>query len=118
MPNARRSALERLSAEQREFLSDVDGGGPRAAIAASDAPGRLTSPDTASPSHVDPVSHAKSVHGQPLRSVTLRLTPDTADALRRAALERGLRYEQPFTQQSIAEAAIRDWLARHGYLSS
>ena len=50
----------------------------------------------------------------PLRSVTLRLTPDVAEHLRRASIKRSLDYEEPFTQQAITESALRDWLASHG----
>jgi hypothetical protein len=51
----------------------------------------------------------------PLHSVTLRLTPAVADALRRASIERSLDYVGPFTQQAIVEAALRTWLEGQGY---
>lgn len=50
-----------------------------------------------------------------LRSVTLRLSPDVAERLRRASIQRSLGYEEPFTQQSITECALREWLLAHGY---
>ncbi|MGD8450892.1 MAG: hypothetical protein PVJ57_03660 [Phycisphaerae bacterium] len=112
MPNARRSALEQLSAEQREFLNDADG---RRAPSVTLTAGTQIRSAEAAPCHIGAAPTVANVHGQSLRSVTLRLTPATADALRRAAAQRGLRYEHPFTQQSIAEAAIRAWLARQGY---
>ncbi len=50
--------------------------------------------------------------------VTSRLQLQTAEALRRASLERKLENEQPATTQAIIEVALQDWLRRHGYLTS
>jgi hypothetical protein len=35
-------------------------------------------------------------------------------ALRRAAAERSLDYKEPYSQQAIVEAALREWLTRNG----
>lgn len=51
-----------------------------------------------------------------LRSVTLRLRTSVADALRGASIERSLDYQEPFSQQAIVEAAVRNWLHHEGYL--
>ena len=51
---------------------------------------------------------------EPLRSITLRLRASTAESLRRASITRALNYTEPFTQQAIVEAAVREWLAGHG----
>ena len=51
-----------------------------------------------------------------LVSLTTRLSPATADALRRAALELRLQRRRPHTQQEIIEAAVRHWLATNGFL--
>ena len=54
---------------------------------------------------------------EPLRSVSLRLRTSVAEALRRASVERSLDYVEPFSQQSIVETALRNWLCCEGYLS-
>jgi len=38
-----------------------------------------------------------------------------AEALRRTSIQRSLDYAEPFSQQAIVEAAIRDWLHNAGY---
>ena len=45
-------------------------------------------------------------------SVTFRLPPELCAALLRAAMERKLRGEKPFTQQDILAVALREWLER------
>jgi hypothetical protein len=50
-----------------------------------------------------------------LVSLTTRLSPATAEALRRAALEQRLRRRRPHTQQEIVEAAVRHWLTANGF---
>ena len=42
--------------------------------------------------------------------ITVRLTPATANALRRTCLERKLQRQTPSTQQGIVELALRGWL--------
>lgn len=96
MPDTRRSALHTLTSEQRDFIQPP----------VHSSTGSQTTP-------VD--ANVSLRRGLPLRSITLRLTPATATALRRVASERALAYQEPYSQQSIAEQALRDWLARHGY---
>lgn len=49
---------------------------------------------------------------KPLVAITTRFQPETADALRRASLERKLASKTPWTQQEIIEAAVKTWLAQ------
>jgi hypothetical protein len=51
-----------------------------------------------------------------LVSLTTRLSPPTAEALRRASLELRLQRRKPHTQQEIVEAAVRHWLKTNGFL--
>ncbi len=45
----------------------------------------------------------------------VRVSKRTLDHLRRAAVERRIRGDRPFTQQAIVEEALREWLrAREG----
>lgn len=53
-----------------------------------------------------------------LISLTTRLSPGTAEALRRAALEQKLDRRRPHTQQEIIEAAVRTWLKTNGFLQA
>src|SRR5262249_9732335 len=53
-----------------------------------------------------------------LVSLTTRLSPPIAEALRRAALEQKLQRRKLHTQQEIVEAAVRDWLVRYGFLKA
>ena len=48
--------------------------------------------------------------------VTIRLQNRTAQALKRASLERELQRLRPHKVQDIAEEAIADWLAKSDYL--
>lgn len=109
----RQSALDRLNAEERAFLGFTVSPDSHS-VAIPTAP--KSGPASATSSPPKPTT-ANLRRGQSLRSVTLRLTPETADALRRAAAERCLEYDEPFTQQSIAEAALCGWLGQRGYLS-
>ena len=56
-----------------------------------------------------------SRRGQALQSVSLRFHPGVVRALRKAAGERYVDYDEPFTQQGIAEEAITTWLEDRGY---
>jgi hypothetical protein len=58
-----------------------------------------------------------SYEGYPpiLVSLTTRLSPPTAEALRRAALELRIQRRRPHTQQEIVEAAVRQWLKTNGF---
>jgi hypothetical protein len=51
-----------------------------------------------------------------LVSLTTRLSPATAEALRRAALEQKIQRRRPHTQQEIVEAAVHHWLTTNGFL--
>jgi hypothetical protein len=53
-----------------------------------------------------------------LVSLTTRLSPGTAEALRRAALEQRLQRRRPHTQQEIVEVAVRHWLTINGFVRS
>jgi hypothetical protein len=71
------------------------------------------------PPIADPVILNRSDSGDflPLLvSLTTRLSPATAEALRRAALEQRLKRRRPHTQQEIVEAAVRHWLTTNGFL--
>jgi len=46
----------------------------------------------------------------PVVPITIRFRQSTAEALRRASLERRLSGMSPATQQEIVEAAVSDWL--------
>lgn len=63
-----------------------------------------------------------STHGMDfapiLVSLTTRLSPATAEALRRATLEQKLRRRWPHTQQEIVESAVRHWLKTHEFLKA
>ena len=112
MPKNRRSTLATLTAEQETFLRPAQ------------KPPEFMRPDPAPTpeprARVDvPAGRETSAvptgHARPLRSVTLRLTPDVAALLRRASIERSLEYQEPFTQQRITEDALRNWLSTRGY---
>lgn len=47
--------------------------------------------------------------------LTTRVHPDTAEALRNAHLQQQIARRKPDTKQDIVEAALRLWLAEHGY---
>lgn len=55
--------------------------------------------------------------GEVLVPLTTRLQPRTADALRRAYLERKLAGRRDAKQQEIVEEALTIWLREHGFLS-
>lgn len=79
---------------------------------------RRTKRTTAAP----PNSQAAS--GRARVAITTRFRQDTADALRRASLERKLRGESLHSQQDIIEKAVQAWLAgndaskRPGFVSA
>jgi hypothetical protein len=110
MPGTRRSVVETLSAEQKAFLS-----GSECSDAGRASHGPIGADTPKATSEQCPPSPTGQRRGEPLRSVTLRLRPDVVSALRRAAAERSLRYDEPFTQQAIAEAALAAWLSKLGY---
>ncbi len=49
--------------------------------------------------------------------ITTRLLPSTADALRKAYLERKIQRRPLATQQEIIEAALQAWLREHAFLT-
>jgi hypothetical protein len=54
----------------------------------------------------------------PAVSITVRLRQSTAEALRRASLERKLQGLTPHSQQEIVESAVSQWLKDNAYLDS
>ena len=66
-----------------------------------------------------PMSEATSSFLPPLLvGLTTRLSPATAESLRRAVLEQRLQRRRPHTQQEIVEAAVRHWLRANGFLTA
>lgn len=57
-----------------------------------------------------------SERDEPLENVTTRLRQRTNELLTEAALRQRLKKETPSTRQDIVEAALIDWLRKHGYL--
>lgn len=113
MPKNRRSILATLTAEQETFL--------RPARKQRDVPvpdvSRSREPQTRVDGTVTKEANTASTNrARSLRSVTLRLTPDVAEHLRRTSIKRSLDYEEPFTQQAITEHALHE-LAMHARLS-
>jgi hypothetical protein len=68
-----------------------------------------------------PVEHIRPVKpARPTRervTLTVRLESDIVHALVRASAERKIRQEDPYTQQDIVSAALRQWLHEAGFLS-
>jgi len=119
---------ETLTASQRTFMrlpetafDDQANNGGQAPLGTSDSSARgseQTVPTRrAVPRRLHPPKRVvqPSRRPEPLRSVTLRLRASVAEALRRASMERSLDYAEPFSQQAIVEAAIRDWLQSAGH---
>jgi hypothetical protein len=117
----------KLSEEACAFLS---GGAPRGSAGSEATPNALTKDaarhsDPALPVPTDEPTATASAP-TPLRpptaaadrsapvSMTFRLPAQLPEALLRAAMERKLRHEEPFTQQDIVAEAVREWLDRHG----
>ena len=131
MSSGRLRAAELLSAEHRSFLRDSDPDGreatgtaratradnhaeesTRETVARSAEQARARMHETRGIAVQQP---ATKTRGVPLQSVTLRLNPEVARALRRAASERAVDYVEPFTQQAISETALQRWLTSEGY---
>ena len=109
MPNKRKTSWESLTTDQQAFLIG--------STTSSDEPvQRSVRRDEAvlrpSPAADEATSHA------PRQPVTLRLPLPLVRALRRAAAERSLDYDQPYTQQAIVESALDHWLRSAGYQQS
>ena len=130
MTNPRRNIVESLSDSQRSFLSLPEFSVPttngekvqssqsqptasaRRQFAAEANPGRHRA------NHLHGAGTERFQRPEPLRSVTLRLRASTAEALRRASIQRSLDYIEPFSQQAIVEAALHRWLEDSGFLSA
>jgi len=124
----RRTIAESLTVSQRAFMSLPDAAGFEQANGSEPMALVLPQPSDQAdkqavpaprpiPRRLDgPKRTAVSNHRpEPLRSVTLRLRASVAEALRRTSIQRSLDYAEPFSQQAIVEAAIRDWLHNAGY---
>lgn len=109
-----------------QALHAVNLGEEAAAFVASGAAQPRTLPQPADPEVVLATAtqsselHLGSVVHSPLPaerrapiSVTFRLPAELPAALLRAAMERKLRREEPFTQQDIVAQAVREWLERN-----
>lgn len=120
MPTNRRSTISALTSEQQAFLKPPDlplqsqDGAIPTAFTAAERPVKGRASRSRAPAPKSCLSSAAGKRGLALHSVTLRLTPAAVRALRRAAAERSLDYEEPFSQQAIVEAALREWLTRNG----
>ncbi len=126
MPHERRSTLDSLTAEQEEFLAgtpspDKNNSQQPPARSLNLAPPmqqirhrtrKTSTSETKQPENTQPV-----VSGRPqaVRSITVRLRPETAQALRKACAQRGIDYIEPFTQQDIVEYALVEWLSSNGF---
>ena len=125
MGKKRQSTTETLTAEQRAFLHADRDERPslttQTPAASPDATRVVKTPKQTTSKHQprkpEPRSQTclPSRRGQVLQSVSLRLHPGIVRALRMAASERSVDYEEPFTQQGIAEEAITRWLEDQGY---
>ena len=125
MAKKRQSTTDTLTAEQNVFLHPDSNRLPRSTTQAPasrpDTPKVVKMPkhrtSTRQPRRPEPRPQVciPSRRGQTLQSVSLRLHPGVVRALRKAAGERSVDYEEPFTQQGIAEEAIRRWLEDRAY---
>jgi len=125
MPKKRQSTAETLSVEQKAFLHPAGDRLSRTTkhdSVAETADRRVSTFPTAGKSRREPTEQTRHSpapvlcrRGQVLQSVSLRLRPEVARALRKAAAHRSVDYEEPFTQQGIAEQAIARWLEDRGF---
>ncbi len=60
-------------------------------------------------------TRAEAPTSQGLGTLTVRLDLAILNALWRAAVERRIAGEQPWSQQQIAEEALREWIEERGY---
>lgn len=118
MPNLRQSTIQTLTTEQREFLRP-DSSESRTTDAPRTSPRGRDRYDSVAEHPADGPRSRKRIPAaalpQPLQSVTLRLNATLARVLRQAAAERSIHYVAPYTQQEIAEVALRAWLHDNGY---
>jgi len=127
MTTPRRNISESLSDTQRAFLNLSEfsvpaTNGKKTEASHSQLPASLRRQSVVEAdagrhrvSHRPRVATERSQRPEPLRSVTLRLHASTAEALRRASIQRSLNYIQPFSQQAIVEMALRRWLEDAGF---
>lgn len=121
MPTQRRTTLLALTCEQQAFLNPPDAyaSSPASSEATLNGQGDTTPPTrNRSQRHAVSPHRSRAVsvpakHGLALHSVTLRLSPDVVQSLRRASAERTLDYREPYSQQAIVEAALREWLSHN-----
>lgn len=97
---------EKPEVEQPEVMSEAE---EDKAPKAASSPRRRKGEGTSVEAH-------NSFVGELLVSLTTRIQPRTANALRRAHLEQKLRHAKPDTQQDIIEEALSAWLSRNGFL--
>jgi len=123
MHSPRRTISEALNLAQSAFLRQPEnGGGPSNGTAPDSIPISENEVEHAPitrrrsrPTHFTRAAMRNATNAgrpEPLRSVTLRLPWSLADALRRTSIHRSLNYVEPYSQQAIAEAALREWLVR------
>jgi len=62
--------------------------------------------------------HANPVVPVALVNLSVRLTPETAAALRQAMLEQKTEGRSPASTQAIVEDALRQWLKARGFLQT
>lgn len=102
----------KLSDEQRAF---VNGRAPnRTDATEASPPGNHhvhTPPDSNGVLKSSPSNDTPAVSGSV--SMTFRLPADLSHHLMRAAVERKLKRERPFSQQDIVAEALQDWLRQH-----
>ncbi len=58
---------------------------------------------------------AEAPTSQGLGTLTVRLNPALLNAIRRAAVERRIAGERPWSQQEIVQEALREWIEERGY---
>lgn len=73
---------------------------------------RKRQPDQANTSDKQEQERLKKVNSRARVAITIRVTQETADALRKASLERKLRGHLLHTQQEIIETALSMWLQK------
>ena len=115
---SRRTTALALTTAQAAFLRPLESGDsatPPSVAASNDTPDTSAIPGECNV--VSPTAYTALTlrRGTPLHTVTLRLSSPVVRALRKASAQRSLDYVEPFSQQAIAETAIREWLNRNGF---
>lgn len=122
-------AAMKLSPEKLQFITSGSAGtkiepvealpqvvAPTVETAEQDSPAAPRSRSRRRPARSDQPLEDYAPRGMRWTSITTRMLPETAGALRRACLEQKLDRLRPDTQQEIVEAAVRRWLSDAGYL--